>query len=245
MWLIAIIVPSFCHADDSIDPHVLIEEAIRYWRGTSSYVEASMKIHRPDWERAMSFEGWTKGEDRSLVRFTAPAKDAGNATLVQDREMWSYSPRINRTIKIPPSMMSQSWMGSDFSHEDLSKQRDIIDRFSHRLVEVSQVDGKKVYTIESIPHEDAAVVWGKEIIKVRQDYIILERSFFDQDMKLVKTLHASDFRRSGAKTYARIARMNNAEKPDEWTEVVYDKIEFDLAVDDALFAQSSLTSTKR
>lgn len=241
--LVFITFSSFASGEDRIDPDAIIKEAVDYWRGASSYVEASMKIHRPDWEREMSFVGWTKGEDRSLVRFTAPAKDSGNATLVHDREMWSYAPKINRTIKIPPSMMSQSWMGSDFSHEDLSKQKDIIDQFSHRLIEVHEMDGKKVYTIESIPHEDAAVVWGKEIIKVRSDYIILERSFYDQDMKLVKTLHASDIRRSGDRLYARVARMENVEHKEEWTEVTYDKINFNIPIKDTIFSQSNLSST--
>ena len=215
------------------DADAIIKEAVNYWRGSSSYAEATMHIHRSDWDREMSFKGWTKGEDFSLVRFTAPAKDNGNATLVRAREMWSFAPNISRTIKIPPSMMSQSWMGSDFSHSDLSKQKDIIDRYSHKLL-----------SIEAIPNDDAAVVWGKEILKVRSDKVILERAFYDQEMKLVKALHATDIQKSGSVVYARIARMENAEKPDEWTQVTYQKILFDISISDDIFSQGNISEVK-
>ena len=115
LFLISILlVPLSNTFAEEIDPQKLIEEAIDYWRESSSFTEASMTIHRPDWERKMSLESWTLGRDKSLVRFTAPAKDSGNASLTIDEEMWSYSPKINRVIKIPASMMHQSWMGSEF-----------------------------------------------------------------------------------------------------------------------------------
>lgn len=199
-----------------------------------------MTIHRPDWERTMSFKGWTKGEDRSHVKFTAPAKDSGNATLVIENEMWSFSPKVNKVVRIPPSMMSQSWMGSDFSHSDLSKQSDVIDSYIHTLISTSTEDGHKVYLIESTPKEHSAVVWGKEIFRVRDDYIILERKFLDQDLKVVKTMKASDISREGSRLFAKKARMEKEGASDEYTQVVYDTIKFDIPIDDRVFTLSSL-----
>lgn len=232
---------SSTHAED-LDPSKLVKEAVEYWRGSSSASEATLTVHRPDWERAMSFESWTKGEKESLVRFTKPAKDAGNATLVKDKEMWSFSPKVNKVIKIPPSMMSQSWMGSDFSHSDLAKQTDIIDQYTHKLLRTEKNDGHTVYVVESIPKPTSAVVWGKEILTIRDDYIILFREFYDQDMKLVKKLTASDIQRSGKRLYARKARMEKVEASDEWTEVDHSKIDFDVDLKDKIFTVSSLQS---
>lgn len=229
---------SSVHAEESAEK--IIRDAVNYWRGASSYTEASMKIHRPDWEREMGFKGWTKGEELSLVRFTKPIKDSGSSTLVVEKEMWSYSPKISKVVKIPPSMMSQSWMGSDFSHADLSKQNDIINQYTHSIISQKDADGILVYIIESIPKESAAVVWGKEILTIRKDLIITKREFYDQDMKLVKSLDASDIRASGSRKYARIARMTNAEAPNEWTEVAYDTMDFDAKIPDTLFTVSNL-----
>ena len=169
----------------------IIRKAMEHYRGLTSYSELTMTIHRPDWERTMTMRAWTEGDKRTLVRVIEPKKDAGNGTLSVDGNMWTYTPKINRVIKIPSSMMSQSWMGSDFTNKDISKSTDIIDQYDHKLLETKQQDGHTLYVIESIPHEDAAVVWGKEILSIRDDYVLIEQQFWDQDGELVKRLAAS------------------------------------------------------
>ena len=181
-------------ADDAKD---IVRAAINHWRGVSSYSEMTMTIHRPDWERSMSMRAWTEGEDRSLVRVTAPARDRGNGTLMDDNRMWSYSPRVNRVIKVPSSMMNQSWMGSDFSNKDVSRADDIVDEYTHTLLATSEADGHNVYEIESVPLEDAAVVWGREVLQIRDDYVVVKHSFYDQDGLLVKSLNVTGDRRDG------------------------------------------------
>ena len=166
----------------------IVKAAIDNWRGLSSWSEFSMTIHRPDWERSMRMVAWTEGDEMSLVRVTRPKKDAGNGTLLIDTQMWSFTPRINRVIKIPSSMMNQSWMGSDFTNRDISRADDILDLYDHTLLNTEQQDGHVVYTIESIPHEEAAVVWGKEILKVRDDHVLLSQDFIDQDGVLLKSM---------------------------------------------------------
>ena len=209
-------------------PGDLIRKAMDHWRGINSMGEMTMVIHRPDWERSMSMQTWTEGDKNSLVRVTAPARDAGNGTLLVDNNMWTYTPKINRVVKVPSSMMSQSWMGSDLSNKDISKSTDIIDQYDHSLLQTKQLDGHQAWVIQSIPHEDAAVVWGKEIWTIRDDYVLLEQQFWDQDDVLVKTFTTLEVREMGGRTVATIMRMQELETPDEWTEIRVDSSEFDV-----------------
>jgi hypothetical protein len=228
-----------------IDPRDLIQKAMDHWRGTSSYSEMSMTIHRPDWERTMSMRSWTEGEKTSLVRVTEPKKDAGNGTLLKDNNMWTFAPKVNRIIKVPSSMMSQSWMGSDFSNKDISKSTDIIDQYDHALVETREQDGHSVYVIESIPHEEAAVVWGKEVLTIRDDHVLMEQEFWDQDGVLVKEMKALEIRELGGRTVASVIRMGKVETPDEWTEMKVREVEFDVSHQDGLFTLSNLRNPRQ
>ena len=223
----------------------IIRATMDNWRGLTSVGEVTMTIHRADWERSMSMKSWTQGDDQSLVRVTAPAKDAGNATLIDGDDMWSYSPRINRVIKIPSSMMAQSWMGSDFSNKDITKSTDVLDDYTHVLVSQGEHEGLATYVIESTPHEDAAVVWGKEIYTIRADYVILRQEFWSQDEALVKYLVGSDIvEMDGRKVAARI-RMQPADNEEEWTEIVQQSIEFDVELNNSIFTQANLRNPRQ
>lgn len=228
-----------------INPRDLIQSAMDHYRGLSSYSEMTMTIHRPDWQRSMSMRSWTKGEKTTLVRVTKPKKDTGNGTLTKDNNMWTYAPKVNRIIKVPSSMMRQSWMGSDFSNKDISKSTDIIDQYDHKLLETRQQDGHKIYVIESIPHEDAAVVWGREVITVRDDYVLIEQQFWDQDNVLVKSMKALEIKELGGRTVASIIRMGKLDEPEEWTEMSVQDIKFDVAHDDSLFTLSNLRNPRQ
>ena len=222
----------------------IVRDAINHWRGTSSQGEMTMTIHRPDWERSMSMETWTRGEKQSLIRVTAPRKDRGNGTLMDDNNMWSFSPKINRVIKVPSSMMSQSWMGSDFSNKDISRADDIVDQYDHTLLSESDSDGHVAYEIESIPHEDAAVVWGKEVLVVREDNVLIEHRFYDQDNELVKTLRTLEIGEMGGRTVAVHQRMEKVDTSDEWTEIIVDRVEFDVELSDNVFTLSNLRNPR-
>ena len=222
----------------------IVKDAVDHWRGLSSQGDMTMTIHRPDWERSMSMETWTQGEERSLVRVTAPRKDRGNGTLTDGDNMWTFSPKINRVIKVPSSMMSQSWMGSDFSNKDISRADDIIEQYDHTLLSESHQDGHIVYEIESIPHEDAAVVWGKEVLLVRDDDVLLEHRFYDQDGKLVKSLQTLEIGEMSGRTVAVQQRMTNVEAPGEWTEVIVNSIAFNVELSDNVFTLSNLRNPR-
>ncbi len=222
----------------------IVRAAIDHWRGRASETVMSMTIHRPDWERSMTMRAWTKDQDRSLMRVIEPAKDRGNGTLTDGDNMWSYSPKINRVIKIPSSMMGQSWMGSDFSNKDVSRVDDIVDQYDHTLLGSSEQDGVTVYEVEAIPHEDAAVVWGREVLFIREDHVVLQHAFFDQDGALVKKLESLEIGEMGGRVVAIRQRMVKADEPEEWTEIEVQSVDYDVELNDSLFTQSNLRNPR-
>ena len=242
--LLLLAMPALVGAAEERDATQIVRDAVDHWRGLSSYTVMSMVIHRPDWERSMTMRAWTKGDDRSLVRVIEPKKDRGNGTLTDDDNMWTFSPKVNRVIKVPSSMMGQSWMGSDFSNKDVARADDIIDQYTHSILATDEVDGMAVYTIESIPHEDAAVVWGSEVLQIRADHVVLEHAFYDQDGELVKRLETFEIADMGGRTIAKRQRMVKEDKPDEWTEIAVLEVEYEIELTDSLFTLSSLRNPR-
>ena len=226
------------------DAQDIVRSAINHWRGLSSHSEMSMVIHRPDWERTMTMRAWTKGDKQSLVRVIEPRKDRGNGTLTDDNNMWTFSPKVNRVIKIPSSMMGQSWMGSDFSNKDIARADDIVDQYDHTLLGSEKVDGLTVYEIQSIPHEEAAVVWGREVLRIRSDYVVLEHRFYDQDDELVKSLESLEIAEMGGRTVAKRQRMTKTDEPEEWTEIQVSSVEYEIDIPDSMFTLSNLRNPR-
>jgi outer membrane lipoprotein-sorting protein len=231
-------------AADAQDAAEIVRATIDNWRGKSSYGEMTMTIHRPSWERTMSMRAWTQGSKKSLVRITAPKKDAGNGTLMIDNNMWSYAPKVNRVIKVPSSMMGQSWMGSDFSNKDVSRADDIVDQYEHTLLGEEEHEGHKVYVVESIPHEEAAVVWGREVLRIRDDDVLISQEYYDQEGVLVKTLHSLDIGVMGGRPLAIRQRMAKEDAEDEWTEFRIDEVEFDVEISANVFTRSNLQNPR-
>lgn len=228
----------------SLDAKQLLHEAMEQWRGLSSVSEMTMTIQREDWKRSMSMKAWTQGDKKSLVRVTAPKKDADNGTLLIDNNLWTFTPKINRVIKIPSSMMGQSWMGSDFTNKDISKSTDVLDQYDHTLLETRELDGHKIYVVQAVPHEDAAVVWGREVYLIRDDYVVMEQQYWDQDNVLVKKLETLAVADMGGRAVAKTLRMYEVDKPKEWTEMETSQIEFDVNLPDNLFTLSNLRNPR-
>jgi outer membrane lipoprotein-sorting protein len=193
----------------------------------------------------MTMRAWSQGDKLSLVRVTGPKKDAGNGTLLNGKNMWTFSPKVNRIIKVPSSMMAQSWMGSDFSNKDISKSTDIIDQYDHELTRKEEHDGHVIFTITSIPHEEAAVVWGKEVLRIRDDFVLLEQQYWDQDDRLVKSMKTLQVEEMGGRAVATIMRMGKRETPDEWTEIITSTIEFNLDLPASIFTLSNLRNPRQ
>ena len=218
----------------------LIEGALDLTRGTSSYTELTMTIHRPAWERTLSLTAWTRGREDALIRFTAPPKDAGTATLKKGEQMWTYSPKIRREVRLPSSMMSQQWAGSDFSYNDLSRSDKYLRYYDFEILHTEERDGHTVYTLDMIPRDDAPVVWGKETLVLRDDYVTLSQTFYDQELEPVKRMETLTVGTLGGRTFALAMRMQSVGKADSWTEIRYLAADFDATVDDSLFTTFAL-----
>jgi outer membrane lipoprotein-sorting protein len=227
------------------DALALVEDSFDYFRGKTSISTVSMTIHRPDWERVMTIRAWTKGEDKSIFWITAPPKDYGNGTLKKGEQMWLYNPKINRVIKIPPSMMSQAWMGSDFSNNDISKTDSLLHDYEHSIIATETHEGKKVFVVKSVPKPQAPVIWGMQRLKIREDLIFLSQEFYDEELRLVKAMTGLEIQMIGGKLFPRVWKMQKADAQDEYTLMEYRDLAFDVELPDGLFTISSLKRPRR
>jgi len=229
-------------ADAPPSARALIAGAIDLTRGRTSYARMSMRVHRPEWERNSSLVAWTRGREDALIRFTEPARDAGNATLKKANRMWTFTPKLNRTIRLPFSLMSQSWAGSDFSYNDLSRSDKLLEFYDLELVNTEEADGHLIYTIEAVPQDDAPVVWGKEEIVLRDDHVLLSQTFFDQSFIPLKRMETLDIGELGGRLFGVRMRMAKLDEEDHYTEVHYLEADFDLSIRDELFTLFALKS---
>ncbi len=225
----------------------VIAKAWDYMRGQTSVCQIKMTVHRETWERISVIKAWTRGRDDSIFQITAPKKDKGNGTLKIGRDMWTYNPKINRVIKIPPSMMSQSWMGSDFSNNDLSKADSILNDYTHEIETTTQENGITIYQIKSMPKPDAPVVWGMQKLKIREDGIILEQGFYDEEMEAVKILTTSAIKKMGEKLFPTrwVMRAMDADSMEDYTLLEYESLKFDVPLPDNWFTLNALKKPLR
>ena len=228
-------------AQDNPTAKEIIDKANQLMRGNSSYAEMTMKIIRPKWERTLSFKAWAKGTDLSLIYITEPAKEKGQVFLKRDKEMWNWVPSIERMIKIPPSMMMQSWMGSDFTNDDLVKESSMADDYNQKLLGYEVIEGYNCYKIELIPHEDAAVVWGKVIMWISKDELHwLKAEFYDEDGYLVNTEILSDIKKMDDRVMPTRLEMIPADEEGHKTIMIFNKIDFDVDIKESFFSQQNM-----
>lgn len=244
-WLVgSLIFLSGSAFSEEVDIRSLVLSNLELSRGNTSYAEMTMFIKRPTWERRSRLKGWTRGTSDSLMRFTAPAKDAGNAMLKLGEKMWTFNPKLNRNIRLPSSMMGQSWAGSDFSYNDLSRSDKYLLDYRFELVDTRVEEGLKIYTVDAIPNDDAAVVWGKERMTLREDAVMLGVIYYDQDLQPLKEMRALEIRELGGRVFATHMRMGDVDSPDDYTEFKFEKMSFDLDLEDRLFTTFSLRSER-
>ncbi|RMH69610.1 MAG: outer membrane lipoprotein-sorting protein [Gemmatimonadetes bacterium] len=238
--LIILVVTLPLHAQDATE---IVRKADQLMRGESSYMEMKMTIIRPDWQREMTLKGWSKGRDRSLMVITAPARDKGTTFLMRDKEIWNWVPSIERTIKIPPSMMMQSWMGSDFTNDDLIKESSIVEDYHHTLLGTETIRGYDCYKIEMTPKPEAAVVWGKIRIWIaKETYFQVQVEYYDEDGYLVQTMNLSEFKKMDDRTIPTRLEMIPADpdKAGHKTVVEYLEADFNIDIDDTFFSQQNM-----
>ncbi len=209
-------------------------------RGASSYSKVTMHVKTARWDRTLTMEGWAQGEEHSLTKILSPAKEAGMATLKVEDNIWNYLPKVDRTMKVPAGMMSGSWMGSHFTNDDLVKESRMADDFDFDLTAEPAADGTGEYVIECTAREDAAVVWGKIVVKLRPDEQPTEITYWDEDGSLVRTMTFSDYHEADGRMIAGRMKLVPAAEPDEFTEIVYDEIDFDVEIPEGTFTLQAL-----
>lgn len=239
--LVLVLTSTGLTAGDRHSPREIIDRVDRVLRGASSRGVATMRVVTRHWERSLTMEVWSLGADYSLVRVLSPAKEAGTGTLKASRDIWNYLPKVDRTIKIPASMMMGSWMGSHFTNDDLVKESRLVEDYEIETSFEGARENVRVWEFTLTPRPEAAVVWGKIEYRVRQrDFMPLQALYFDEEGELVRTLTFSDFRRMGDRLVPVHMEMQPQDKPGERTSVSYDELQFDLDIDKSFFSLRTL-----
>lgn len=213
-------------------------------RGASSHARVSMTVERPEWKRTLEIESWNQGRDKAFILVHGPAKDKGTATLRLGPEMWLWMPRVERVVKVPPTMMHAAWMGSDFTYEDIVKADSILKDYTHTVLKREQEGDHEVVVVEALPKPDAPVVWGRVVLTAAvypNGYVIArEEKDFSERGELIRTILFSDVGLLGGKTVPTRLECLPHRKPGQTTKVKYRELDFDLAIPDRTFSLDRL-----
>jgi len=207
----------------------------------SSFSIMKMTIIRPEWERTLEFKNWTKGTDYALTLITSPARDKGQSFLKRSTEMWSWNPTISRLIKLPPSMMSQGWMGSDYTNDDILKESSVVEDYIHEITGEDEIEGRLCYRIKMTAKEEAAVIWGHQVRWIdKDDYLFLKAELYDEDGYLVRTELGKNIETMDGRLIPTIMEIIPEDEEGYKTIVEIEEIEFNIPVEDGFFSQQNL-----
>ena len=219
----------------------IIERGVERKQGETMYSEVTMTIVRPTWTREVGIKNWTKGEDYSLILITSPAKDKGQAYLKRGKDLWNWLPSIDRMVKMSSSVMGQSWMGSDFTNDDMTKLASREHDYTHERLEDDTVRGMDCYKIRLVPREEAAVVWGSVVVWItKEDYIEVRSESYDEEGVLISTYNGYDIKTFGKRKIPTRLEVVPADKPDQKTVLTVHKNEFDVPMSDGFFSQQNM-----
>ena len=228
-----------------LTPLEIVTKADQKRRGETNYSEMIITVVRPAWSREMHIKAWSMGTDFSLILITDPARDKGTAFLKRNKEIWNWIPSIDRNIKLPPSMMMQSWMGSDFTNDDLIKESSVVEDYTHRLLGDSVVQGRDCYKIELIPKPQAPVVWGKIYNWIdKQDFMELKTELYDEDGYLVNRIHFSDIEMLDERLLPSKMEYIPMDKPGHKTVIKYETVDYDVQIGEAYFSLQNMKKVR-
>ncbi len=228
-------------AQEQISAADIIKKADEKTRGKTNTSSMEMQIIRPTWKRSVSMKGWGRGMDFSMTYITAPAKDKGQVFLKRKTEMWNWMPTIARMIKIPASMMSQGWMGSDYTNDDILKESSIVVDYNHKIVAEETIGELETFKIEMIPKEEASVVWGKVYKWItKEEYIQIKSEYYDEDDELVKSDFGYDFKLMDGRLIPTRIEIVPANEEGKKTVVFIKEIKFDVDLPESFFSQQKM-----
>lgn len=243
--LIGILLLVAMRSSQDLSAKDIVKKADDNMRGNTSQADISIKIIRPTWEREMNMKAWTKGDDYTMILINSPAKEKGTVFLKRVKEVWNWIPSIERNIKLPPSMMSQSWMGTDFTNDDLVKEASSITDYDHRLLGKETISDKDCYKIEMIPKPSAAIVWEKVIVWIdSEDFLQLKAEFYDEDGELVNIMNSGEVKEMGGRKITSKIEMLPVDKQGNSTLILYHDIIFDEPISDDFFTTRSMKQLK-
>ena len=232
---------STCASASNLDPEIILNNVDDIYRSNASHGILTLSVKTSNWQRSLTLEQWSKGNDMHLLKVLKPKKEKDLATLRVDNNVWNYMPKVKRVVKIPSSMMSSSWMGSHFTNDDLVKQSRMVIDYNFSITYEGLRDGVDIVEISCIPKKNAAVVWGKvEVIVYRNDFIPLNIVYYDEDLKLSRTLKFSNIQVLGGKKIPLQMKMVPIDEPEESTTILWEKINFDLTIKDDFFSLRKL-----
>jgi len=219
----------------------IVNKANNLILGKTSQSTSTMAVIRPDWKREVTMKMWSKGTDYYLILITAPAREKGQVFLKRKNEMWNWMPSIGRMIKIPPSMMMQSWMGSDFTNDDLVKQSSIVKDYTHKIIGTEKIDNYDCYKIELLPKPDAAVVWGKILMWIsKKGFYELKVEYYDETGELINQLFGTEIKKMGGRTLPSKLTMIPVDKRGYKTVFKTEKMVFDKPIPDRFFSLQNM-----
>ena len=223
----------------------IIENADSKLRGKSSYSEISITIVRPKWQKTMTMKNWSQGNDYAVSLVTSPAKEKGTVFLKRKNEAWNYLPSLERTIKLPPSMMTQSFMGTDLTNDDLVKQSSMVVDYTHKIIGSKRVLGLDCWILELMPKEEATVVWGKLIVWIdKKDFMQLKVEFYDEDEELVNLMTGYDIKLFDGKKLPGKIEFVPLEDEGHKTIITFDEWQFNKAIPSSYFATQYVSRLK-
>jgi outer membrane lipoprotein-sorting protein len=209
-------------------------------RGDTSQGRYKMTVTTPNWTRTLELDAFNEGRNKTFIHILSPVKEAGITTLRIENNMWNYLPKVERTVKIPPSMMLQPWMGSDFTNDDLVKESSIVYDYNHKIIGEETTNSDLVYKIELIPKPDAAVTWGKLLFWIRKsDLVPVREEFYNERGKLIKTLEYSDVKQMSDRSIPTIWKMSSAVKKGHVTIIEVVDVVYDQPVEKSVFTRTN------
>lgn len=219
----------------------ILEQSDKVLRGNSHRMKIAMYIKTANWERDYDFEIWMKGVDSAFSRVLGPAKVQGQGFLRQKARLWQFLPKAERTVLIPPSMMLDRFMGSDFSNDDFVKLSYLPRDYKGRILGEEEMDGFSVYHLELMPHPDAPVTYGKlEMWLRKSDSAPVQTLFYDEHLNPIRKLHYSEFKTFGDHEIPTLWDMENLKNKERHTKIQIQDAIFDLEVSDSLFTRENL-----
>ena len=223
----------------------MVKKSMDIVRGDTSKGTMEMDVVTPDWSRTIKMEWWEKGEKRFLIRVLSPARDKGNGTLKIDTNLWNYVYTFDETVHIPPAMMAQSWMGSDFTNDDIIRESSIVNDYEHQLEGLKDIDGTQCYSILMSAAPSAPVPWLTVRIFLRtEDLLPVREEYFDDNGKLARYMIFSDFKKMGDRVIPATMRMIPTDKEGDYTEMRYLEMEFNTEISDSVFSLQNLQNPK-